>query len=115
MISLFGAAVTIGLNIILIPEFGYVGAAWTTLAAYGGICVLSYMVGQRYYLIPYSLSRVSFYLLLGAAFYAVHAWAVSSSGLGTAVMWLLRFFLLAVFGLTAFLMETRSRAGSQQV
>lgn len=109
MISLFGAAITIALNIILIPEFGYEGAAWTTLAAYFGICVLGYIVGQRYYLIPYSLGRVAFYLALGATLFAAHGWIMSSSGLTGAPVWVLRFVLLAAFGVMAFLVETRSR------
>lgn len=56
-ISLFGAFLTIVLNIWWIPLWGYVGAAWATLAAYGAMMMISYFLGQRKFPIPYRLKR----------------------------------------------------------
>lgn len=56
-ISLLGAFLTIVLNIWWIPLWGYVGAAWATLAAYGAMMVISYMLGQRKFPIPYRLQQ----------------------------------------------------------
>ncbi|MEG2666606.1 MAG: polysaccharide biosynthesis C-terminal domain-containing protein, partial [Bacteroidales bacterium] len=61
-ISLIGAALTIGLNFLLIPYFGYHGAAWTAFLCYFLISVISYIWGQKYYRIPYSLKRIAFYI-----------------------------------------------------
>jgi O-antigen/teichoic acid export membrane protein len=48
---------TIVLNIWWIPFWGYAGAAWATLAAYGAMMLISYALGQRKFPIPYRLSR----------------------------------------------------------
>ena len=65
-ISLWGAATTVLLLGLLIPQIGFMGAAWATLAAYGSMMLLSYCIGQKYYAVPYDLKNCSFYLILGA-------------------------------------------------
>lgn len=62
-VSLIGAAVTIGMNCLLIPHFGYHGAAWTVLACYVVLSVISYLWGQRCYPVPYPVKRIFLYLL----------------------------------------------------
>jgi len=62
-ISLVGAAITIVLNLVLIPRFSYMGSAWVSMLAYFVMMVLSYVLGQKYYPIPYNLKRISGYLL----------------------------------------------------
>ncbi|QNL50888.1 oligosaccharide flippase family protein [Olivibacter sp. SDN3] len=52
-ISGCGAFVTIVLNFLLIPVYGYTASAWITLATYGSMMVLSYFLGQKKYPIPY--------------------------------------------------------------
>jgi O-antigen/teichoic acid export membrane protein len=61
-ISLIGAAITIVLLFALIPAFGYMGAAWTTLACYVSMAAISYGWGQRHYPIPYNVGRVLGYM-----------------------------------------------------
>ncbi|QEC51033.1 O-antigen/teichoic acid export membrane protein [Anseongella ginsenosidimutans] len=56
-ISGLGALSTILLNIWLIPRYSYIGSAWATLGAYGFMMVLSYVLGQRNYPIPYELKK----------------------------------------------------------
>lgn len=65
-ISGVGALVTIVLNIIFIPYYGYMASAWVSLTAYTGMMVLSYLLGQKHYAIPYHLKQNLFYLLLSA-------------------------------------------------
>lgn len=78
MISVTGAGLTIILLMVLLPWLGYMGAAWTTFAVYGFMAVSSYVLGRKYYPIPYqtgkvigllgvaaSLAFVSFYLFRG--------------------------------------------------
>lgn len=71
-VSLGGAALTIGLNVLLIPAFGYTGAAWATLACYSSMAVVSYALGQKYYPVPYDLKRIVGYISLGLVLFAVH-------------------------------------------
>lgn len=70
IIAFCGAVLTIILNIVWIPAFGYVGAAWATLLSYLSMALLSYFVGQYYYKIPYHVLRFS--LLLISALFVTH-------------------------------------------
>lgn len=65
-ISIGGAIITIVLNLIFIPQFGYLAAAWVTLIAYSSMTVASYLLGQRFYPIPYQIGRMLLYI--GLAF-----------------------------------------------
>lgn len=67
-ISLAGAAVTIALNLYLIPKIGYTGSAIATLAAYGLMMILSYYYGRKYYKVPYDMTRIGAYLLVSITF-----------------------------------------------
>ncbi len=67
-ISVVGAIITLGLNLILIPKYSYLGSAIATLAAYGSMMVLSWYFGRKYYPIPYNLKKISLYLTLSIGF-----------------------------------------------
>ena len=66
-----GAIITIGLNLILIPLMGYYGAAWATFFCYLSMVVVSYIVGQKHYPIPYNLKRILSYSLIAVLFFSV--------------------------------------------
>jgi O-antigen/teichoic acid export membrane protein len=61
-----GAVITVVGNLVLIPKMGYVGAAYTTLACYITIAVVSYFLGKKHYPIPYQAGKILF--LIGFAF-----------------------------------------------
>jgi len=61
-ISLVGAIFTIVMNIVLIPTYGYMASAWISMLAYLLIMVISYILGQKHYPIPYNLKRMLSYL-----------------------------------------------------
>lgn len=63
LIAICGALLTITLNMIYIPRYGYIACAWATLIVYFIQMVLSYILGQRHYPIPYNLKK--FFLYLG--------------------------------------------------
>ena len=65
-ISIIGAIITITFNMLLIPKFGFIAAAWATLLAYLSMVVISYVLGQKHYKVPYDVFRVLLYLLVGA-------------------------------------------------
>lgn len=71
LIAAIGAIITIGLNYILIPKFGYLGSAWTTLVVYFSMCVFSYYLGQIHYPIKYNLRKVVLYLVSAILFFFV--------------------------------------------
>ena len=65
-ISAVGAILTLVLNLIFIPKYSYMAAAWVSLIAYSTMMVVSYILGQRNYPIPYDVKKNLLYLL-GAA------------------------------------------------
>ncbi len=61
-IGIFGAVLTITLNYLWIPIYGYIGSAWTTLICYSSMCVLSFILGHKYYPISYNFNKMALYL-----------------------------------------------------
>ncbi|MDP5077198.1 MAG: polysaccharide biosynthesis C-terminal domain-containing protein, partial [Nonlabens sp.] len=59
IISVIGAALTIGLNVIFIPVIGFMASAITTCVAYGTMMLLSYFIGRRHYKIPYDMKSIT--------------------------------------------------------
>jgi O-antigen/teichoic acid export membrane protein len=65
-----GLVFTLAFNLYLIPRMGYVGAAWATLASYAAMTVTSYVLGQKYYRIPYDTWRILLHIVLAVIFSA---------------------------------------------
>lgn len=61
-ISIAGAVITLAFNFALIPFWGYMGSAIATIAAYGTMMVISYVLGNKYYPIPYDMKKICGYL-----------------------------------------------------
>ncbi|HMK06687.1 MAG TPA: polysaccharide biosynthesis C-terminal domain-containing protein, partial [Flavobacterium sp.] len=70
-ISIVGAAVTLALNFLLIPRYSYMGSAIATIAAYGSMMLISYVLGSKHYPIPYDKKRICGYLGLSIVFSGV--------------------------------------------
>lgn len=68
--ALGGAAITLALNIILVPQMGYYGAAIAILICSVLMTIASYILGQKYYRIPYELKRIGTYFAFGLLLYA---------------------------------------------
>jgi O-antigen/teichoic acid export membrane protein len=91
-VSIAGAGLTILLNILWIPEWGYLGAAWATLACYFFMMCVSWLLGQIYFPVKYPLGKLGFYVVLGLALYfgklylvtmqGWNVWLTASLGLG---------------------------------
>ena len=71
IIALSGAAITIILNVIFIPKYSYMACAWATFAAYGGMMVLSYFLGQKYFPIKYNIKAMVVYTILTLALFFI--------------------------------------------
>jgi O-antigen/teichoic acid export membrane protein len=64
-IALIGAGITILINVLFIPMYGYMASAWATLLAYMAQMIISFYLGKKYYPIPYDVRK--FYLYVGSA------------------------------------------------
>lgn len=67
LITVGGAILTIALNFALIPVWGYVGSSWASLACYFSMAVACYLIGQKYYPIPYNVVAGFGYILFAVA------------------------------------------------
>ena len=71
IIAIVGAIITIVVNVIFVPHYSYVASAWATLAAYSGMMVLSYILGQKYFPIKYNIKAITVYTLIALGFYFI--------------------------------------------
>ena len=62
VISTIGAVITILANLALVPLLGYTGSAWATLICYASMAVICYLMGAKYYPIPYQVTRLLSYM-----------------------------------------------------
>lgn len=70
-ISIMGAAITIIFNLVFIPKIGFMACAYATLLAYSFMMLISYLLGKKYYPVPYPITRIGFYLLSSSIFSAI--------------------------------------------
>lgn len=101
-ISLAGAAITLVLNLILIPIMGYMGAAWATLICYASMMIMSYIIGQKHYPIKYNLKGALKYSILSLAVYLISVLLVPETGW---LRYLINTFMLLGFAAYVFLSE----------
>jgi polysaccharide biosynthesis protein len=100
--SLIGLAVTVGVNVMFVPLYGYTACAWAAFTSYGVMMVLSYIIGRSHYPIGYDIRRIAGYFAL-----AMLLWWVS--GLITTGVNLYdfatRFMLLCIYGGVVYMFE----------
>jgi O-antigen/teichoic acid export membrane protein len=66
LITISTGLINIGLNILLIPQMGYIAAAYSTIISYLFMAILSYLISLKYFEIAYQ-----FFKMGGALFIAV--------------------------------------------
>jgi O-antigen/teichoic acid export membrane protein len=96
-ISVGGAVLTITLNYIFIPMYGYVGSAWVTTFVYLAMTITCYLLGQKFYPIPYTiLSDASYIAVTIALVYIVNLYKFENLIIGTVVHALILFAWLGI-------------------
>jgi O-antigen/teichoic acid export membrane protein len=82
-ITIVGALITLCINFLFIPSFGYMACAWATLCSYFTMMTISYLAGQKYYPINYNLRSISVFtaLALGLYFISTTYSSMESTGL----------------------------------
>ncbi len=103
-IALFGASLTVLINILYIPKFGYMACAWATLIVYFIQMIISYILGQRHYPIPYNLKKFIFYISLALALFFLSPYIKVDN---LTVNLFIQNSLLLMFVLTAVYIERR--------
>jgi O-antigen/teichoic acid export membrane protein len=63
-ITLAGAIISIAIIVLLVPVWGFMGAALSTLGSYLIMCIICFKFGQHYYPIPYQTGKDLGYLIV---------------------------------------------------
>lgn len=92
--SLLGLAVTVVLNILLVPHYGYMGCAVAALCSYGVMMITSYVIGQHKYPIKYETTRIAGYFAIAAILYGIGMYMLPDNQIAR---YIIRFFILSGF------------------
>ena len=69
VLVLLGALITVVINALFIPKYGYLASAWAHLICYSTMVVISYMWSRKHYPIPYRVGRILSYMAVAVAIY----------------------------------------------
>ena len=69
--SIIGLVITLAINILFVPHFGYVASAAASFVCYLVVMLISYYFGQKYYPITYDLKSIGLYFIVAMGLFAV--------------------------------------------
>ncbi len=105
-ITLIGAAITLAVNFLFIPYFGYMACAWATFLCYGTMMVISYITGQKSYPIPYAWKKLVAYMVIAVIIYFIHA-GITHVFTSMKLSYTLATFFLILFALFIYRVERK--------
>lgn len=99
-ITLTGASITIVLNLLLVPQIGYLGCGIAFASSGLVMMILCYYYGQKYYPIPYNLNSALGYIFGGGVFILLDTFLIPSdsvAGFAYHMLFFVLFCILVVF------------------
>ena len=66
-ITAIGAAITVLINVLLIPVFGYMASAWAHVASYGSMILFSFLFAEKHYKVNYEMYKMTPYFVIAIA------------------------------------------------
>jgi O-antigen/teichoic acid export membrane protein len=63
-ITLIGTFITILINVLLIPVYGYMASAWAHVASYGAMIIMSFIFARKHFKINYNMRSLIPYFIL---------------------------------------------------
>ena len=79
--SIIGLIITLLVNVLFVPKYGYMASAAASLCCFFIITVISYYFGQKYYPINYDFKSILIYALVTALFFAIHTFSPAKGAL----------------------------------
>jgi O-antigen/teichoic acid export membrane protein len=61
-LAIAGAMVTVVINVIFVPKYGYMASAWAHIACYSVMIAGSYFLSRKHYPISYELGKIGAYI-----------------------------------------------------
>ena len=101
-IAVGGAVLTIGLNVLLIPKYGYMASAWATMIVYGVQMIASYLLGQKYYPIKYNIRKFGLYFGFALLLFFIAKMIAVEEGI---IQFIVNNTLILIFVLLVYVME----------
>ncbi|MEG1616033.1 MAG: lipopolysaccharide biosynthesis protein [Bacteroidales bacterium] len=92
--SVGGCVLTVVMNILFVPRFGYMACAWTAFTVYFLMMVTSFLAGQKYYPIRYEVKNALFYFVLALGLYFTGMLMPVSN---TIILFVIRFILIIFY------------------
>lgn len=71
-ITIGGALITLLINYFLIPYWGFMASAISTVCCYGFMMVASYRLGQKFYPVPYAWKKLTAYVVICVLLFLLH-------------------------------------------
>ena len=68
--SVIGAIITVVVNVIFVPKYGYIASAWAAFVCYFVMMLLSYFFGQKHMPVNYDLKTIGLYTSVTLILYA---------------------------------------------
>ncbi len=63
-ITFIGAVITVLINVLLIPVYGYMASAWAHIASYGAMIALSFFYAEKHYKVNYNMTNLIPYFVI---------------------------------------------------
>lgn len=92
-IAVLGMLITLIINGVFIPTYGYMASAWATLICYVVMVIVCVVLGQKHYPIPYRFTRLFIYSILATLLILLGLRSESLEG----GQWLVKVLLLGIF------------------
>jgi O-antigen/teichoic acid export membrane protein len=105
LLVITGAVITVLINVLFIPQYGYVASAWAHLVCYSVMVVMSYLLSRKYYKIPYRILRLTGYLALALGLFGFNELFLQDIEMAGD---LIGFILISIFIIAAVLGERKT-------
>lgn len=102
IIAVVGGLITIVLNVLLIPKYGYMGSAWANFASYFVIMIISYFWGRKIYRVNYEINKIMLYTATAVIIYFI---SIYSFDFQLYIHYIFVTFLLTIYVIFVFLLE----------
>ncbi len=104
IIAIIGGTLTVILNIVLIPEYGFIGAAWANFGSNLVILIISYLWGRGIYKVNYELGTILIYTTMALTIYFI---SKNIAGIGVLAYYISVTLLLFGFIVAVYLIERK--------
>jgi O-antigen/teichoic acid export membrane protein len=107
--SLLGLIITLAINIIFVPKYGFIACAWAAFSCYGIMMIASYAVGRWKHPIEYNIARLFTYFVVAIGLWGLSTVITTDTDV---IDFAVRLLLLGVYALFVYLVEVRRPAAS---